>query len=133
MLIPWQDIFPVAGLAGVITLALLGVYRLVKKELNLAYSLGLALVCGFGFLLWFALFNGFSLGVLNQDWPIPLFPVSPEDIGCGITVLVLTLLYGLSVAALNRNRRATNSSLAFGVVAWLLPALVALVIDVYLI
>jgi hypothetical protein len=122
-----------AALTSGITLVLLLIYRLLNKKLSVIDSLGLALAGGLGFVVWFGIFNVFSLSGLNQDLPIPLFPISPEDMGCGITVLLLTFLYYLSGISFSKNNIVKNSWRRFGIIALLLPALVALMIDIYFI
>ncbi len=130
MLIAWGNVFGIAGVSSLVTLLLLQVYRWQHRELSFPHSVGLALVCGAGFIGWFTIFNLFSLSGLNNDIPVPLFPISPEDMGCGITVLLSTLLYGFLS---QKNRANQNIWRQFGLIGWLLPALVALVIDVYFI
>ncbi len=133
MLIPWGSVVIMAALTTIVTLVLLLIYRLWNKELSVIDSLGQALVGGVGFVVWFGIFNVFSLSSLNQDLPIPLFPISPEDMGCGIMVLLLTFIYGLSGISFSKNNTAQSSWRRFGLIALLLPALVALVSDVYFI
>jgi len=133
MLIPWGNILSMAALTAIVTLVLLQLYRLWKKEVSLAYSLGLTLVCGVGFLGWFAIFNGFSLSSLNQDLPIPLFPISPEDIGCAITVGLLVGLFEWAVSIYRKNKNIPNLGLQAMLFAAALPIMVALIVDVYFI
>ncbi|HEX2909921.1 MAG TPA: hypothetical protein VH186_03870 [Chloroflexia bacterium] len=133
MLIEWGNIFLWAGIASLVTLLMLQLYRWQKKELSLLHSVGLALVCGLGFVTWFTIFNIFSLSALDRDLPIPLFPISPEDMGCGITVLLFTFSYGVLLSTFRKNKLNQNSWRQFGILAWLIPALVALLLDVYFI
>jgi hypothetical protein len=133
MLIEWGNIFAMAGLTSLANLLLLQLYRWQKKNLSFLHSIGLALAGGAGFITWFTIFNTFSLSGLDRDLPVPLFPISPEDMGCGITVLLFTFGYGLLIRAFSKNKRDQNIWQHFGLFAWLIPALVALVIDVYFI
>lgn len=133
MLISWGNILPMAALSGVITLVLLELYRLWKKELSVVHSIRLALVSAAGFVIWFAIFNTFSLSSLNQDLPIPLFPVSPEDLGCAITVGLLVLLYEWLASFYRKDRKAATSNPRTELFAAFLPIIVALVVDVYFI
>ncbi len=133
MLIAWGNVFIMAGVTSLVTLLLLQLYSWQRRELSFIHSVGLALVCGAGFVAWFSIFNLFSLSRLDNDLPIPLFPISPEDMGCGITVLLFTLLYGFLIQFSGKNRVNQNSWWHFGLIAWILPALVALVVDVYFI
>ena len=133
MLIEWINIFEMAGAATLATLLLLLLAGQRNKQLSFPIMVGLALACGLGFIAWFTIFNTFALSGLDKDLPIPLFPISPEDMGCGITVLLFTLGYGLLIGALSKNKGQRNIWRQFGVIVWLIPALVALVVDVYFI
>jgi hypothetical protein len=133
MLIAWGNVFPMAALSGVITLVSLLLYRFGKKELSLPHAFSLALVCGVGFIAWFTIFNTLSLGGLDQDLPIPFFPISPEDIGCAITVGLFVLLYEWLVSLYRKNAKDAGSGQQTELLASILPVIVALVVDVYFI
>lgn len=119
-----------AALSGIVTLVLLQLYRLWRKELSLAHSTGLALIGAIGFLVWFAIFNIFSLSSLNQDLPIPLFPVSPEDLCCTITVGFFVVFYEWFGSLYRKDQ---NSKQQAEILAAFLPIIVTLMVDVYLI
>jgi|GEM_PF-1440079 len=133
MLIAWGDILLMAALTAIVTLALLQLYRLWKPELSLPHTLGLTLVCGVGFVVWFAIFNTFSLSGLDKDLPIPLFPISPEDMGCAITVGLLVGLFEWAVSRYLKNKKIPSLGLQTILLAAAIPILVALIVDVYFI
>jgi len=133
MLIPRGDILLMAALTTIVTLVLLQLYRLWKPEVSLAYSLGLTLVCGVGFVVWFAIFNIFSLSMLDKDLPIPLFPISPEDMGCAITVGLLVGLFEWAVSQYRKNKNIPNLASQVILFVSAIPIIVALIVDVYFI
>jgi hypothetical protein len=133
-----------ALLAALLTLILLGFIRLKWLNLPFKYIMGLSVCSGIGFSLWFVIFNVFALTGLDFDWPIPLFPVSPEDLGCALTVGLVTLLYWLVVLRLlsspenisGKGDKSARPVLAEYETRWwlcLLPTLAALIVDVYFI
>lgn len=133
MLIPWGDILLMAVLTAIVTFVLLQLFRLWKPEVSLAHSLGLTLVCGVGFVVWFTIFNTFSLSVLDRDLPIPLFPISPEDMGCAITVGLLVMLFEWAASGYLKNKNIPKIALQTTLFAAAIPILVALIMDVYFI
>ncbi len=129
MLIGWGNVFLMAGVVSLTTLLLFQLYRWQRRELSFINSVVSALVCGAGFVI----FNFFSLSGLNNDLPIPFFPISPEDMGCGITVLLITLLYGFLIPISANNGSNQTNRWQIRITGWMVPTLVALVIDVYFI
>jgi hypothetical protein len=67
---------------------------------------------------------------LDHDLPIPLFPISPEDLGCAITVGIFVLLYAWLYC---KGSKVAGVGTRSEILAALLPIVVALVVDVYLI
>jgi hypothetical protein len=150
----WDQIALAALLASLLALAFLLLVRF-SIRLNapsLPNVIGLTFCAGLGLTLWFIIFNTFSLQVLDFDFPIPLFPVSPEDLSCMVVTGLVSFIYwqffsalflsGNESAEINKNLpgrkeevnedyRSSRSRLGRGV--WLIPALAALIIDVYFI
>lgn len=155
----WDQIALAALLASLLALFFLLLVRFSfrGKTLTLPNIIGLTFCAGLGLTLWFIIFNTFSLQALDFDFPIPLFPVSPEDLSCmGVTGLVSFIYWQLAgtlfqagneskSAEINKNlpgreEKVENvnedyrpSRSRSGGWVWLLPALAALIIDVYFI
>jgi hypothetical protein len=145
MLMAWDQIAVAALLASTLALVLLLLFNASWKSLTIPRVAGLTLCAGIGLALWFIIFNIFSLGVLDFDFPIPLFPVSPEDLSCMVLTGLVAFIYWFVVIRLPRqgNPLTNESQLAGGQIinnpsrlrwwVWVLPALAALVIDIYFI
>ncbi len=149
MLIAWDQIAVAALLASLLALVLLLLFRVSWKSLTIPHVAGLTLCAGIGLALWFIIFNTFSLGFIDFDFPIPLFPVSPEDLSCMVLTGLVAFIYWFVVVRLpHQGNPLTHESQAAGGQikntpsrsrsrlrwwVWVLPALAALVIDIYFI
>jgi hypothetical protein len=129
MLIAWGDILSMAAVTGVSVFILTLLYSVWKKQINLAYLIGLGLVAAIGFVVWFAIFNFFSLSGLDHDLPIAFFPVSLEDISCAIIVCLVIALYNWLVSLYAKSPKWQQPKLLVSIIA----VVVALVVDVYFI
>lgn len=148
MLIAWNQVAIAALLASLLALVILLVFRIRwRTALKLSQVMGLALCAGIGLTLWFIIFNTFALKVLDFDFPIPLFPVSPEDLSCmavtGLTAYIYVVAskrlsgFGSGENHLDNSNQASseqiNNSPRLERWVWILPALAALIIDIYFI
>jgi hypothetical protein len=145
MLMAWDQVAIAALLASLLALVLLLLFRIRWKALTLPDVVGLTLCAGFGLTLWFIIFNIFGLKALDFDFPIPLFPVSPEDLSCMVVTGLLAFIYWQIVRRLPRQRKAPINEIQvarerinknpFRLVwwVWVLPAIAALIIDIYFI
>lgn len=149
MSIPWDQILLAALLASLLALVVLVLVSFRWKVLTLPQLVGLTLSAGLGLMLWFFIFNVFSLSALDFDFPIPLFPVSPEDLGCLVVTGLVAFIYWSVAGRVPGQAMATNSPAPYrpggGPVSntrnfrrlawwvWVIPALAVLVIDVYFI
>ncbi len=144
MLIAWNQVAFAALLASLLALIIFLLVRFIWHIPTLAHVAGLTLCAGFGLTLWFVIFNIFSLGWLDFDFPIPLFPVSPEDLSCMVVTGLTAFIYwqvairlpGQEAALANGNQATsgqTNNPARLQWWVWLLPAVAALIIDVYFI
>lgn len=141
----WSQIALAALLASLLALLILLAVRIRWQNLTLPQIAGLTVCAGLGLTIWFLIFNTFSLGWLDFDFPIPLFPVSPEDLGCMLVTGLTTFIYWFAITSLLPQRKALahktgldsrstiNNTVRLEWWLYLLPALASLIIDVYFI
>ncbi len=96
MSMAWDQIVLAALLASLLVLVILLLFRMRWKVLTIPHVVGLALCAGVGLTVWFFIFNTFSLSSIDFDFPILLFPVSPEDLSCMVVTGVITFIYWLA-------------------------------------
>lgn len=144
MLIAWDQIIIAALLASLLALLILLVFRTQWKSLTIRRIAGLTLCAGIGLILWFIIFNTFGLKAIDFDFPIPLFPLSPEDLSCMFVTGFLAFVYWFVVENFpgqpkeftggnQITERLIHNPPNFKWWFCLLPALAALIVDIYFI